>query len=480
MLFRHLVSSILPASLLASLLLTPVAAQTINAGEPATTDETAKAQTELVGKAAQLLDQVIAEAETLKPGENKLRIQTSAASLLWTRDEPRARALFKAATNGLAELINNLDERDPQFGNRLQIPAQLRQEMLQQIAAHDAQLALDFLRATHLPPQAQQEGISNGQLDQELQLELGLANQIASQNPKLALQIAEASLSKGVSYQVTSIIAQLQGIDREAATTFTGKVVKQLTEQNILKTQETPGVATNLLGMLWQMQNSGESGNGAAVNSAAAAANATAYHELLEAVINAALHSGSETTFAERNAAQNLLLGLQPMLPQIEKNAPARVGELRRKIANLQKTLNPHNQVWNDFQQLIQRESVDAALVAVEKAPLDIRSNLYQQIAWKAFGMGETERARQIVNEHVSNPAEREQMLQNMDQQTAQRMSGEGKIEEAHQMLSRIRGKEERVGMLVQLSATAVAKGELKMARQLLEEASALVGGRPT
>lgn len=475
MLFRHLVSSLLLAALIAL----PVAAQSVNEGESTAPDEAQKAQAERVTKALQLLDQVVAEADTLRLAENKLRIQTTAANLLWTRDEPRARALFKTATSGLVELIGMLDVRDPQYLTQRQAPAQLRQEMLQQIAAHDAQLALDFLRATRMPPQSQ-DGFSSGQADQEIQLELELANQIAFQNPKLALEIAEAGLSKGVSYQLTNVIASLLNKDRDAAAGFTGKVVKRLIEQNLLRNTETAGVTTNLLNMLRQMQSPNDSGSQPNENPAASAAMLAAYRELLEAALNAALNSpsGSETSYTERNAAQNLLMGLQQLIPQIEKDAPARVPELRRRIANLQKTLNAQGNIWAEYQQIIQRESVDVALAAIEKAPPENRNNLYQQLAWKAFGAGETERARQIVNEHVTSPIEQQQMLQNMDQQIAQRLAGEGKIEEAHLLLSRIRSKEERVSMLVQLAASAMTKDNQKAARQLLEEASGLVAGR--
>jgi hypothetical protein len=475
MLFRHLVSSLL----LATLIVIPVAAQSTNEGESTVPDEAQKAQSERVTKALQLLDQVIAEADTLKLAENRLRIQTSAAALLWTRNEPRARALFKTATNGLVELINTLDVRDPQYLTQRQAPAQLRQEMLQQIAAHDAQLALEFVRATRMPPQSQ-EGFNSGQPDQELQLELELANQIAFQNPKLALEIAEAGLRRGVTYQMTSIIAQLQNKDRDAAASLTGKVVKRLIEQNLLRNNETAGVAINLLNMLRQMQSPNDAGSQPNENSATSAEMLAAYRELLEAALNAALNpsSGSEASDTERNAAQNLLMGLQQLVPQIEKDAPARAPELQRRIANLQKTLNSQGNIWAKYQQIIQRESVDVALAAIEKAPPENRNNLYQQLAWKAFSAGEIERARQIVNEHVTNPVEQQQMLQNMDQQIAQRMAGEGKIEEAHQLLSRIRSKEERVSMLVQLAATALGKDNQKVARQLLEEASGLVSGR--
>jgi hypothetical protein len=481
--FRLLVSTLL----LATLFIAPVEAQLIHSqrGIPINRPNMPKKTTpEIDKKALRLLDQVIVEADMLKLAENRLRVQATAASLLWTRDEARARVLFKTATNGLVELINALDEHDPQFLNLLQASTQLRQEMMQLMAQRDGELALEFLRATHLPARPQ-EGRRYSSLDEEQQLELGLASQIAAQNPKLALQIAEAGLSKGVSYQTTNIIYQLQNKDPEAAASFMDKVLKKIESENLLNEQEASGVAMSLLNMLAQTQNNRaprKGGDGQTSGNSSTQNNLAAYRELLDTILNAALNapirpngSGSNE---ERNAAQNLLMGLQQILPEIEKNAPARFNEVQRKIADFKKTLDPQSRRWSDFQQMIQQESVDAALVSIEKAPPEIRSNLYQQIAWKAFSQGDQERARQIVNDHVENAAQRQQLIDNMDQQSASQAAGEGKIEEAHQFLSRLHTKEERVSLLVQLASAAAQKKDQKLQRRLLDEALAIIGGK--
>src|SRR5207249_337592 len=109
------------------------------------------AEAERREKALKLLEQVIAEAQTLKLPENRLRVQFYAGDLLWERDEARARALFSQVGAGITELIQGLDSNDRRYGELLQAPLQLRQELLMTIARRDPKMAYDLLLATRPP-----------------------------------------------------------------------------------------------------------------------------------------------------------------------------------------------------------------------------------------------------------------------------------------------------------------------------------------
>src|SRR5262245_21293699 len=67
--------------------------------EPEQTEEEKKAAKELEAKALALIDEMVAEAASLRLAENRVYILTHASDLLWERDEERARALAREAMN---------------------------------------------------------------------------------------------------------------------------------------------------------------------------------------------------------------------------------------------------------------------------------------------------------------------------------------------------------------------------------------------
>ncbi len=76
-----------------------------------TEEEKQKRQEELEKKATVLLEQVVGQVQLLKLPENRIRVQTAAADLLWKRNEDRARSLFSLAADGVAEMMRAADCR---------------------------------------------------------------------------------------------------------------------------------------------------------------------------------------------------------------------------------------------------------------------------------------------------------------------------------------------------------------------------------
>lgn len=453
------------------------AAQSPDAGL-AKANEERETREELEQKALALLDDVVSEAQMLKRPENRIHIQAVAANLIWTRDEKRARALFKEAMKGLAELMSGIDNTDTQYYNLVQAPAQLRQEILQLIAPRDPQLALEFLRATRQPLPPQTSPGSKPQ-DNNLQLELNLAAQIAENDPRTAMQIAEESLAKGVSYGLPDLIRQLMSKDREGAFKLSGALVKKLRAENLLKDQDVANIAVSLLGVLREVAASNSAQEPEIARNITPTVDSQAYQEVLEMTLTAALGATLRETYGnERNIAQTFLTALEPALPDVERYAPSRAAALRRKIADSKKMADPHTRFWNEHRDLINNGTVEALLEAAAGAPVEFRSNLYQQAAAKALNGGDLNRARRIIEDNISDAYERKQLLANLDQQIFWKTAHEGKIDEARNTLSRLRSDEERVGMLVQLAMMAAGKGDKRSALQILEEARIMVGNR--
>ncbi|MGA9997894.1 MAG: hypothetical protein WBP93_20930 [Pyrinomonadaceae bacterium] len=474
MYFKRLTLALIIALLLSS----SIAAQSASAQDSPTSDESPKVKSDFQEKAASLLEEVATEAQGLKLPENRIRIKATVADMLWERDEKRARALFKEATDALVELIGDIDPADPNYYQLLQAPSQLRQIMQQMLPRRDARLALEFLRATRLPQQPQAE-TGYKQADYELQLEMNLIEQISREDPKLALQLAEESLSKGVSASLDSILINISEKDREGAARLLSEIIKKLQSENLLRNQEAASVAVSILSQLHT--NHAFMPNADSDKGERPIADAQAVRDLMELVLTAAVNSSADadqSRWMERSIAQTLLSGLKPLMPQIEKFSPSQAAQLVRKQAQFNRTLDARSRFWQENAELLQKGSIEEMLDLASKAPPEMRSEMVQQAAGRALSDGNVERARQIINDNISNATLRQQMIANIDSQLFWQKSNEGKLAEAHQLLARLRGVD-RATMLVHLGTVAAGKNDKTGATQFLEEAWAMVGQKP-
>jgi hypothetical protein len=437
------------------------------------TEAQRKAQKELEQKALGLLDDVIKDSESFKQAENRIRIRAAAAYVLWKYDEARARILFREAMASLIDLLKEPMDDDPAEARKMfEGPKQLRGEMLQMLAQRDARLARELLRATRLP--ASQAGSAGERMeDYDRQMDLNLAAQIASSDPKLAAEIAEESLSKGLTYQLPGLVTAIREKDPEAAARLASDIMTKLRTEKFESNREARNVAISLL------QAATEAAEMDAKNSPKKATpllDQTSLRELTEMI----------TAEALRSPAQNadMISSLQSMMPVVEKYAPARASQLRQKVPQKTDEDNEEEVEGLDtiesgkYGALVEKGSVDELLSAAPKAPYGMRDVLYQRAASKIMEDGDAERARQLINEKVQDPAQRKQILAQLDQVAAAAAAEQGKIEQTRKMLATLRTNEERVMLLAQLATGAAAKGQNKIALQLLDEARGMLGQR--
>jgi tetratricopeptide (TPR) repeat protein len=135
--------------------------------------------------------------------------------------------------------------------------------------------------------------------------------------------------------------------------------------------------------------------------------------------------------------------------------------------------------MYTEYQEVMQRGSLEALLEAAAKAPEKGRTMLYEQAAWKAFNQGDAERARQIINENIRDAKGRERALDNFDRTVLWAAINKEKLEEVRQLLPRIKTKEERAGVLTQMAFLAASKKDRKTALELLDEACSLINLKP-
>jgi hypothetical protein len=442
------------------------------------TDEQRKAQQELQGKALSLLEDVIKDSEAFKHAENRIRLRMLSANLLWPHDEARARILLKEAMESLVDLINNQEAGEASDTSRaFGGVRQLREEFLQMLARRDPRLAREFLRASR--PQSSQPGNPREMLPDQ-PLEMTLATQIAASDPKQALEIAEENLSRGLSYELPQFLSTLREKDPEGAARLASQLMTKIRAEKLEASHMARQVAVSLLREA-ALTSDGEAKGG---KNAPPLLDQQTLRELTEMIAMEALRPSS--------TSPELLDSLREMMPIVEKYAPARAAQLRRrtepprvaedKTSDEKPTDNdesyPATIEENRFQAIFEKGSVDELLAEAPNAPEGMREMLYQRATVKLMEAGDAERARQIINERVKHPVQRKQMLDQLDEIAAYKAAEQGNIEKTRKMLATLRTNEERVIMLAQLATGAAAKGEKKTALQLLDEARGMMGGR--
>ncbi len=484
MALKQLISSFI----LSLLIFSPAAAQAPDAqisGMAGSAKKSGEDRRAIRKKALALLDEVVAEAQTLRLAENRIRIHAIAANILWTHDEERARALFEVAMSGLSQITSGIAPAgDPQrMGAVTPVFAQLRHELLQLLAQRDASLALEFLRATRRPPHSSQPGADRNLLNQELALEMNLATQIAAEDPQQALRMAEESLSRGFSPELVNLVSRIHERDREAASKLASDIIRKLRPEVLTKDQGALVLAMNLLQKI--RRGAGASGPEPSASRPAPARTVEplesfideqAARELIDSAVTALINASADEK-AMSGSAHMLFVTLQEMMPEVEQYLPGRVRALRRKIAEFDRMQDPQTRVWREYEGLIRGGTIDALLEAAAKAPPEARDQLYDSAAWKASSQDRIAQARQIINDHITDPQQRARILRDMNLQSFLRAAEQGKLEEAREAFALI-SPDERLSLLTLLASSAANRGDEKVARELLDEARSQFGDR--
>jgi hypothetical protein len=470
----------------------PLNAQDQPAEQPST-EELEKQKAEREKNAYRLLDQVIDEAQSLRLFENRVRIQINAADMLWDQNQGRARSLFASAAEGIVEFgrtqpaNNNRRNQIVQEGNfpvmqngpqNMRVH-QLRQELVLAAARHDAALAYQMLAATKPPPTAQPTVDARGPrrlITSEDSLEQTLLGRIATLDPKLAAQNAEQMMDKGqFPMTIPEVINQLYKQDADAAEKLAEKTVKKIQATNILTKTEVGGLVQALL-------RAGPRPAGEVNDSTPKAQNTpwapvlgqAAYVDLLSTVVDAALkvtpamqnnqrgggpinarrggtgpvNTGpQQPTDAqiEQNNARRLLAGLQVALPLVDQYLPSKAPLVRQKLSELGLSNNaPVNFTMTNA-------TADTLVQAAAAAPQQMQPRLYQQAANKALEEGDTERARQIANDHLQNNA-RDAVLKRIDLRELTKKAEGARLDEIRQSVARLSTDNEKLDFLVQVA----------------------------
>jgi hypothetical protein len=403
----------------------------------------------------------------IKSPLTRIKAQLQAAQLIWSSDEKRASKFFADATIGFKEYLATLDPNNDKFPQQYQAVTEMRFQIIQILTERDPDAALNFIYSSKPPPNPYENKRANP--SQDGLLEISIANQIVRTDPNRALQIARQSLKSHYSVNLVSTIGLLRQKNPELAAQFASDIASKLLNDKLLTQPEAASVLINLLRF---SQNSRRS----IVPDGSTPPNPLLtdeqYRDLLQKAVTEALSVSRPAPGAfslERDNALNLLYGLRQMGLDVNSSTMAAV---QKKLMEL----NPDSPNGNNYRNLIGGNSYEAALEGIEKVPRDQREQLYIELVNREANSGDTARARQLVNERVSNPYQRRNLLTFIDQQESNRAMSKGKVEDAFKTIAGLKSPRERAAQIMQI-ANQIGPGQKRAnAINLLEQAKSLLG----
>src|SRR5258706_7882378 len=464
----------------------------------------------LEAKAIVLLDQIVTEAQALKLPENRIRVQIAAGDMLWDRSAARARGLLVDAGAILSQMM--LDA-DPSDRDEVQTLNQLRQDLILTAGRHDSELGYQLLRSTQQQPMtAGNTGGGRRSIpDQQSNLEQSLLATIAANDPKVAYQKASESLDKGeYPTALGRVLSQLQTKDPENFKKLSDKALSRLSSDSIMATRDAAMTAMSLLmpGPRPASTSTATSTDATSANSrnnSAQVLSESAYHDLIDNAITAALsvtslapggnntRGGGARVFrgaqpnqqnppdeaqVRQNNARMMLLSLQTLLPQIDQYLPERAQAVRQKLTELGLGNTANASFGNQMRTVMQQGTSDSLVAAASTAPPQMQSRLYQQAAQKAVDEGNSDRALQIANDHLDESG-KNSIMQAVDFKRMATNAAPEKLNEIRQKLAALPTDSDRVKYLIDLSS-AIQKDNPKLALRFLDDARNLVGRRAT
>ena len=438
---------------------------------------------------ALLLDLRDAIAQIKSPN-TRISAQITAANLLREYDEKSAAKYLTDAVADLREMLATSDGHDDEDDPTSQFSSlsELRTEVIKILADTDPDAALNFLHST--APRDDPYPGPNELVNQESSLELSIADQIARKDPNRALEIARKNLKRSYSPALLNTASQLAEKNPELANQFVHELTgKLLGEEKLLSKVDAANLA---MGLAAYYHSSGKRPDLPVKDAGVTPADIIAsqqlrpgliseqdYRQLVQKLVREVLAFNQTNNPPYSNALFSVVSGLQSFGPELDKIVTGSIGALAKKQKEL---LGSPNQWLNQFQELqntISNGPVEGALEAIEKAPAEMREQFYVMLATREAGKGDLNRAKQILNEHVSNPYQRNQALRSIEQQELELAMSSGKIEDALRNIGAMRTPGERAEQLIQLVGRIGSDQKRSTALNLLEQARGMLPPSP-
>ena len=428
-------------------------------------------------KGIALLDEAEGLMQEIRTPQTRIRAQLQAAQMLGELDEKRAAKFLNDAATGFKDLVATLDPLDQDYMNQHGGLAQLRNEILQVLATRDPEGAISFLQASRLPtdPYGNQRELDS----QESALELMVADQLMAKDPKRAYEIARKRLKNSYPPNILNTLSSLRQKNPDLASELANDIASKLLQEKLLKRFDAANLTVSLLhSCRGKNRITGEGFERRGAVNVERIISEEVCRDLFQKALQEALSFSPPSPLVytmDREAAWNLLNGLQQLGPELNDAVSGGLASVEKKLSEIT-YINPDQTSIQKIQVTMNSGGpVEEALRDIEKAPEEVREQLYLQLANNASARGDREQARKIINEHVANPYQRRNALANLEQQEMYMAMSRGKVEDALRAISTMRWPRERANMLMQIARQIGPGYKRAAALNLLEQARSLL-----
>lgn len=401
-------------------------------------------------KALDLLESLAGDVDTLRSAENRARIGSNIADLLWDHNEKRARVLFAKAEEDL-KALGNEDVNEPERYNTLRVFAFLRSNIIFRIAKHDPELALQFLQSTRPTVDAE----SPDEVRSDVAIENQLARSISKKNPQLALKVAKESLSSGFSHELLDTLAQLRETDKDAAASLTSAIIEKLRSVNLIEQYAAFEVALSLASL-----------------SKTQATNEQDTREVVGIILKNAGEYGCTRAESEQGEEDYYCQRMASIFPLMEKYFGPRAAGMRQWVhpnsnSDYEASLN---NVYYRIQEAYEKGTIDDLLALAEQNP-ESRNDAYRYLAAKARSLGDFQKAREAVSK-ISDPEQKQMMLSQLEEAERMRSTSAERMAEVQRTVGELPNNEKRLEFLARTVMALDAVSDRKTVLSLLNQMS--------
>lgn len=397
-------------------------------------------------KALKLLESLTGQVGTLRSAENRARIGSNIADLLWSHDEKRARGLFTATAEDLNAGFNTGDLAESERVRTLAVFSQLRRNIVDRIAKHDPNLALEYLHSTR-PPVNEKLLFDPQELDRALELQLAV--RIAAENPQLALKVGHETLAKCFCPNLLLLLSKLVKKEKGEAQDLFKAIVEKLKRADLAQDEMGLQLALNLV-RAFPEQTLDEQ----------------VYRDLLGALLTSAASNGCSTAEDWSYVCRNI----GSVYSQLVKYDPSRVAGLQRWAGEEEQIGGEAS--WIQVQDVMKNGTVEEILALVPQYP-ELQVYIQRAAIIKAATAGDTARARQLVA-GLPEEGQRRNLMAELDRIETWTSPDADKLAEIQSALSALRSNQERVDFLLYV-AGQVGTRDRKTAVRLANQASQII-----
>ena len=376
-------------------------------------------------------------APQLKSPTNRIKTQLWAGNLIWDTDEKLGREFFSDAMTWFREFLASIKPDDPYFQTHSSM-SKLRSEIALIVAQRDPDAALDFVRATQTNDRA---ASPNDRSVEETSLEISIAAKMARKDPARALRLAQQNLKSSYSPELPDTVWQLWERSPELGSQLATEIATKLMNEKLLLHPTAASLAINLLLVTRRSE------------------------VKLAAKLN-------KPPILPDELARELL---QKMVNEVSSYTPKDKWNANSSFLSLAGSLESYGA---DFRAIMPGvEAITQKKMAEVGAPniAPLNYGVEQTTVSVLVSTGELQRARQYVDEHISNPYQRQLYLDTIKKQRINIATNIGEFEEALETVRGFRDSKERGEELLVILRQIEQQLKGATAIKVLERARALL-----